>query len=335
MERTRGPRALVVTVDAEALRHALGAATLTIDGAPTAGGWSNETMFVTADARPLVVRLSPSGSAMFPSYDLGLQARCLRYAASAELPVPTVLTDDDGGLLGRPFFVMNRLPGRVPADDDPPFTKAGFLFEATAEQQRTFSLSAIDRLVEIHRTPSAGFLPVGPSPHAHLRWCADLYGWVDIAQPLLEETHRRLAADVPGGADAPTGLLWGDARPANMLVDERFAVTGLLDWELAANGPGEFDVAWFLEMNRMRSTGMGIAPLPGFLTDAKTWDRWSALIGRPATNIGWYHRYAAYRVAVLLLLFLRAMISRGRLPHDHRLTRDNLATRRLESLFGS
>ena len=133
--------------------------------------------------------------------------------------------------------------------------------------------------------------------------------------------------------DAPVGLLWGDARPANMVVDDRFDVVGLLDWELAGCGAGEFDVAWFMEMNRMRSLGMGIEPLPGFLDDAATWHYWSVAIGREPTNVDWHHRFAAYRVAVLVFLFVRAAIRHGRLPSDHRLLRDNLGTRRLAELF--
>lgn len=86
---------------------------------------------------------------------------------------------------------------------------------------------------------------------------------------------------MPLDAEAPVGQLWGDARPANMVV-ENFGIVGLLDWELAGSGPGELDIVWFCEMNRMRSIGIGIAPLPGFLDDAATWRRWSAAVGRQA-----------------------------------------------------
>ena len=113
------------------------------------------------------------------------------------------------------------------------------------------------------------------------------------------------------------------------LVGGDFSVVGLLDWELAGSGPGEMDVAWFCEMNRMRSIGMGIEPLPGFHTESETWDCWSDTIGRRPAYVEWHHRYAAYRVAVLMFLFLRAAIIGGRLPANHRLLQDNTSTRRL------
>ena len=326
---------MVVSFDEHRLRAWLGASELAVDGGPAAGGWSNETVFVRADGRPLVLRLSPSGESMFPAYDLGLQVRCLRYAFEHGLPVPAIVGDEpDATVLGRPFFVMERLAGRVPADDDPPFTKAGFLFDADPAQQRRFCRAAIDAVAAVHAVPAPDFVPVGPAPRDHLAACASLSAWAGLDHPELTRAAAALAAGAPADGGAPVGLLWGDARPANMVVADDFRPVGLLDWELCGRGPGELDVAWFCEMNRMRSVGMGIEPLPGFLDDGATWDRWSAAVGRAPVDVAWHHRFAAYRVAVLLFLFLRSMTARGRLPAGHRLNRDNLATRRLHELFG-
>ncbi|MEO5900277.1 MAG: phosphotransferase, partial [Ilumatobacteraceae bacterium] len=91
---------------------------VTVEGSPTGGGWSNETVFIAADGRPLVLRLIPAESAMFPTYDLASQARCLELAAANGLPVPALLGfEADPSTIGRPFFVMERLAGRVPPDD--------------------------------------------------------------------------------------------------------------------------------------------------------------------------------------------------------------------------
>ena len=327
---------VVTTFDVDALTSWLGAAQLDVLGSPSAGGWSNETVFLRVDRRRLVLRLGPAGSSMFPSYDLGCQVTCMEHARAAGLAVPEIVAADiTGTILGRSCFVMDHLEGRVPADDDPPFTKTGFLFDAAPADQRHFSERAIDAIAGVHVVAAPGFLPVGPAPRHHVAWCADLADWAGLSHPALVRAHAELVASVPGDDDAPVGLLWGDARPANMVVDDRFEIVGLLDWELAGVGPGELDVAWFCEMNRMRSLGMGIAPLPGFLDDDATWRRWSSATGRDPIHVDWHHRFAAYRVAVLLFLFLGAAIRHGRLPADHRLLRENLATRRLDQLFDS
>jgi hypothetical protein len=86
-------------------------------------------------------------------------------------------------------------------------------------------------------------------------------------------------------------------------------------------------------MNRMRSSGMGIAPLPGWPDDHSTWGRWEHGVGRAAEHRGWYHLFSALRVATFMQLYLAAMVHRGTLPAGHRLLTDNPGTRRLRELL--
>jgi aminoglycoside phosphotransferase (APT) family kinase protein len=248
---------------------------------------------------------------------------------------------------------MARVAGQVPGDDDPPFTKAGFLFDAPAERQRAFHDHAVACITRVHAIPAPSFLEVGPGEADHLAWCRSLREWSGASHESFAAMEAALGAGLPtsgggaaggvgpggGSAGGATGgasaasLLWGDARPANMVLDEDFDVVGMLDWELAGTGPGELDVAWFCEMNRMRAEGMGLPPLPGWPDEAVTWAQWEAAVGRSAEHVGWHRRYAAYKVAVLMQLYLRAMVSRGRLPAGHRLFGDNPGTRRLAELL--
>ena len=119
-----------------------------------------------------------------------------------------------------------------------------------------------------------------------------------------------------------------------MVLDDRFGIVALLDWELAASGPGELDIAWFCEMNHMRSVGAGVAPLAGFPPEAETWQRWAAAVGRQPRHVPWHRLFAAYRVAVFLQLYLVAMVHRGVVPAGHRALSENAGTRRLAALLG-
>lgn len=321
-------------IDADALARWLGAETLVVEGAPSSGGWSNETLFVVADGTPLVVRLTPRGRSMFPSYDLSHQLQAMRLATASGLPVPVIVGDEsDPAVLGRPFFVMERVPGRVPADDDPPFTKAGFLFDAAPSRQRQFHDEAIDIIARIHHVQPASFVAIGPQPADHMAANTALATWCESTPDVVLAAIGELERSLPTAEPAVCGFLWGDARPANMVVDDDFHIVSLLDWELAATGPGEIDVSWFCEMNRMRSTGMGIAPLPGFPSEDITWQRWQDAIGRQADHVTWYQLYSACRVAVFMQLYLAAMVDQGQLPADHRLLADNPGTRRLHQLL--
>jgi aminoglycoside phosphotransferase (APT) family kinase protein len=236
---------------------------------------------------------------------------------------------------------MGFVDGRVPSDDRPSFAEAGFLFDATAAQQRVFHTGLLDALAAIHATP------LTPALSSALRPAAEVAAPVAAVEALertwafdqgpsraaiIEVGFAALRASWPVGGDDL--LLWGDARPANVIVaPDGFTPVALLDWELAAIGPAELDLMWLAEMNRMRMEGSGVAPLPGLLPDDEAIAHYEQRGGRRLVELGWYRRYSALRIAVLMHRHLRVMVHLGRLPADHPVFRDNVATRRLAELL--
>jgi aminoglycoside phosphotransferase (APT) family kinase protein len=315
--------------------------------APAAGGWSSETWMLTvrdgargpAADRRVVLRLAPSGPAMFPEYDLGRQVACMRALKGARgCPVPDILAEDlAGAMIGRPLYVMDFVPGDVPSDDKPTLFEAGFLFEATAADQRRFHEAFIAAMAALHGAPRSADLTralarTGPGATAlarELAWLRGVFDWGHgpAPQPVIERALDGLDARLPH--DGCEVLLWGDARPANVVVRD-FAPVALLDWELATMGPPELDVFWLLEMNRMRSKGR---PLPGFLTDAETLARYQDLTGHTLRDADWHVLYAATKVALLMLRHLLVRVACGDMPSDHPILTGNVATRRLAALL--
>jgi aminoglycoside phosphotransferase (APT) family kinase protein len=314
-------------------------------GTPTGGGWSNDTWLVSTGApehHDVVVRLQPTRASMFPTYDLSKQLLCLEALADEpDVPTPPVLASDLAGTrLGRSAFVMARIDGRVPADDSPTFAEAGWLVEAAPADQRRFLTGLVDCMAAVHavdvdRRGLSALRPLGPghSNDAAVRDLRSLWEWDQgpIVPQGIGAALDRLAATAP---DPRTDvLLWGDARPANVVVaQDDFVPVALLDWELATVGPPELDVTWLLEMNWVRIEGAGLAALPGFPTDDEVVSRYEQHTGTGLTHLAWYRYLAATRVAVLMHRYLRAMVHAGRLPADHRLLADTVATRRLASL---
>jgi aminoglycoside phosphotransferase (APT) family kinase protein len=324
-----------VTAPAQALVAALsgwlGGARVELTGAPSGAGWSGDLLLLEADGRPLVLRRAPAEPGMFDEHDLDLQVRCLRHVRAHGLPAPEVVAaDPTGDRLGRPAYLMARVAGRVPADGRPSFTEAGFLAEASPREQRRYGEHLVDCLATLHTLPPLA-LPLGPDTGAHLRWCERVRDPAAPGAALLDRAHRVLAGTLPPPA-GPPALLWGDARPANTVVGPDFRVAALLDWELAGTGAPELDVAWLLEMNRMRAGGAD-PPLPGFPDEARVWRRWSAVTGRDPAAPEWFRAFAAYRVVVLMDLHLADRVRRGGLPADHPVRSANRARRRLAALL--
>jgi aminoglycoside phosphotransferase (APT) family kinase protein len=306
----------------------------------TGGGWSNETLIVDLSRLGrVVVRLQPAGPSMFRTYELAREYTILETLSARGQPnVPKPLAiDEHGTIAGRPLFVMSYIPGRVPSDDRPSFAEAGWLFEASLEEQRTFYIGLLAAIAEVHAVdwrPKLATLAraVDHPLQGEVDWLRALHRWGAGSErhATIERGFGRLAHSMP--LSPPPCLLWGDARPANV-VETAFKPAALLDWELASIGPAELDIAWFLEMNRMRTVGAGVAPLPGFLPDDETVACYQRLSGRRLADLTWYRQYAALKMAVLMERHLRVAIARGALRQDHRLLKDNVALRRVEALL--
>lgn len=322
---------------------------------PGSGGWSSDTWLVDVDDHPVaVVRLQPQRAAMFPDYDLGHQVRCMRLVAEATtVPVPHVLGADlDGVRLGRPAFLMAHVDGRVPSDDTPTFAESGFIVDASSAEQRGFHTGLLDCLAGIHslraddpavaaavaKATSTGGVTSesGDATNSNHRQLDELHSiWQfdrgDRWPAIVDDTFARLAESVP--QPSTDTLLWGDARPANVVVaNDSLEPIAVLDWELATIGDPEHDLAWLAEMNWMRTVGADLQLPPGFLDDAAASEYYQELTGHRLSGNPWYRDFAALRVAVLMHRYLRTVSHAGRLPADHRIFSDSVASRRLEQL---
>jgi len=79
-----------------------------------AGGQSNPTYFVTFPGRRLVLRKRPSGATLRSAHAIDREYRVLKALEETEVPVPrAVLYHDDSNIVGTPFYLMERLEGRV------------------------------------------------------------------------------------------------------------------------------------------------------------------------------------------------------------------------------
>ncbi len=211
-------------------------------GEPTraAAGNGQETWFVdactAAGERPLVLRRSaPDGTLAWT--DRSAEFAVIEAVGAQGLPVPHVLwLDPDGGPLERPYFVMERRPGRVPGRLDPAGRDAVSRELGTLlARLHAVDADALDTGLERFGDPRAAAL-------AELAAWRGRYAADRLApMPLLGALLAWLEANVPD-LDGPVRVLWGDAGPHNLLVADD-AITALLDWELVHLGHPLDDVA--------------------------------------------------------------------------------------------
>ena len=304
------------------VEHTVGAgATVSEVTAPDGNGMSSETLLfsVAPDGvaaggeEHYVARLAPKPDAkypVFPEYDLALQRDVMQLVGEAtDVPVPTIAWyEPDTSWLGSAFLVMHRVDGVVPADI-PPYPFGGWLGDATTEEQERLERGALRCLARLHaltpETHDLGFLARpqhgGSWLDQHLGYQRYYYDWGREGQtvPILERTFAALEATRP--PEGPGVLNWGDSRIGNMIFAD-FAPAAVLDWEMAAIGPAEVDVAWMTFMHAFFqeiAERFGMVGMPNFLTRDRATRIYEEEGGRALEHLDWYEIFAALRFGVV------------------------------------
>ena len=183
--------------------------------APKAG-FSNETLIFelgyrregVAHVEPLVVRLTPEQFQVFPEYDLARQFHVMRCLGATDVPVPRVRwLEEDPGVLGSPFFIMDRIAGEVPSEV-PPYHAVGFCQDRRG--RRGSGVGGSDAL-PLH----------GVDWRSARRFSLEPHDGADAVDSHVDTTSVPSARWVIGLADDDASISW---LRANRYVPERVAL---------------------------------------------------------------------------------------------------------------
>jgi aminoglycoside phosphotransferase (APT) family kinase protein len=290
---------------------------------PESNGMSSETLLFEAswrengrertEACAARLRPDPANVPVFPVYDLERQYKVMGLVAEhSSVPVPrTLWFEPDGTHIGSPFFVMERVDGIVPPDIMPyPF--GSWLSEADpADQQRlqTGSVKVLASLHDMDVTPEdLAFLELDrPGATAMRRHVADslaFYEWVAAAgarSPLIERAFLWLDDHWPTD-EGETVLSWGDSRIGNMMFRD-FEPVAVLDWEMAAVGPREMDLAWMIYLHRFLddlALQLELPGMPTFMRLDEVASTYEAATGHTPKDLDFYTLYASLRHAIVM-----------------------------------
>jgi aminoglycoside phosphotransferase (APT) family kinase protein len=207
-----------------------------------AGGQSNPTYFVTLGKRRMVLRKKPAGETLPSAHAVDREHRVLSALATTDVSVPkTILFCDDLSVVGTPFYLMERLDGRVFHDASLPGVAPG--------EREVMILGMARTLAKLHDVdPSSVGLgdfgrPSGYFQRQIRRWTKqyELARWRDL--PDVATLIKWLPKHLP--PDDAARICHGDFRMGNLIFHPTEPrVVGVLDWELSTLGHPLADLAF-------------------------------------------------------------------------------------------
>jgi aminoglycoside phosphotransferase (APT) family kinase protein len=310
--------------------------------APGTGASNGTFLFEAFDpqgaSRQLVLRLQPEEN-QFLDPDVMFQARVMEDLGSCTtLPVPKVLWKEPApDVLGAPFLVMERIPGRVLSDSH---HDSGWATTLSADELRRLYRSAIAHFARLHSFPVTGRLAAlrrsgdGTSLERHMAWLQRWHAWAAKGRTLevIDEGLAYVLANSPD--DRSEAVHWGDARPGNMVFADDLSVAALLDWELAATGPPWMDLGWWLMFEQSQTSARGVPPLIGVPDEVETVALYEQFSGTPVPALGFYKTLAALQFAIIVLRFVDMQVAAGHMPSSTTMGTRSPVTRMLAESIG-
>ncbi len=265
-------------------------------------GHSAETILVTLTydgvRRDVVVRMRPHSPGLLEPYDLARQFQILRGLESTPVRAPAALwIEPTGQVLGREFYVMERLAGRV--------YERGVAADLAADPEgiRRMSEGIVAQIAAVHRVDLvATGLDHLPDGHGYLEreldhWAAEIERVRRGPLPALERLVVALREQQPEQSPVVT-LVHGDAKPGNFgFVGTE--LTAVFDWEMAALGDPLADIGWAETLWALPGS---VTSCPGALSVDEFVGRWESLSGLEARSRHWYRAFQSLKMAVILLV---------------------------------
>jgi aminoglycoside phosphotransferase (APT) family kinase protein len=296
---------LLVRRPLEAFLDARGLGAGPVEAEPVGEGHSNVTYLITRAGGSWVLRRPPRPPLPPSAHDVLREARLLTAVQDAQVRTPDVLaTCDDEGVIGAPFYVMERIEGDVMTAAVPP--------PLHGEEGR-IGEELIDALVEVHAVDwrACGLEGYG-KPTGYLDRQLRRFGglWEHNRTrelPVLDRLTAWLADHKPESGEAT--IVHGDYRLGNTMFAPRrpARLAAIFDWELATIGDPLADVGYLVatwsQADDPEDALRGLSAAtrrPGFPTREQLIARYEERSGRSMSDVRWYMTLALWKSAVFL-----------------------------------
>lgn len=277
-----------------------GSGPVTLDKIP--GGMSNPTYFMGFGGERYVLRKQPPGPLLPSAHAIDREFRVITALRDSAVPVPAAPHYcDDPSVIGTPFYIMERLEGRIFHDNSlPGLTTAerGAVFDAMNATLAALHAVDVDATGLGDYGRRGGFLA-----RQIARWTRQYEAGKTREVPEIPRLGARLAATLP--QDDETTLVHGDFRLGNLIFHPtRPEVVGVLDWELSTLGHPLSDLGYNLMPWTMRDSefhglngrdlaALGIPPLRDYAA------RYFTRRGLPDGYDPFFTAFAFFRLAII------------------------------------
>ncbi|MCU1639985.1 MAG: phosphotransferase family protein [Nocardia sp.] len=262
------------------------------------GGRSNLTFLVRdRTARTWVLRRPPAGSLLPTAHNVVREAQILTHLQGSAVPVPAVIGScTDPTVTGSDFYVMEFIDGIV-------LDSAAAAAKLPASVRRAASSNIVDTLTRIHDIDCAApgldsfRRPGGYVERQLKRWTRQLAALPEQRAALIT-VRDLLEQHTP--PENQIGLVHGDFRPGNLILDTEGSVRAVLDWELCTVGDVLADLGWLVAMwSPGDLVGWAPDPAEGFATPDDIIEYYHARTGRDVSGIAFYQAFALWRMACI------------------------------------
>jgi acyl-CoA dehydrogenase len=251
-----------------------------------------------------VLRTKPPGPLLPSAHAIDREYRVMRALQGSDVPVPAMLSYcDDASVLGRDFYLMEFVQGRVFVDQSLPGLQPAQRGAMYGEMNRIIAaLHAVDY-------QAAGLGSYGKPGSYFSRQIARWSRQCEVSSLPVNDEMRRLMEWLPQHipADDETTLVHGDFRLDNLVFHPTEPrVLAVLDWELSTLGHPLADFAYHCMAWRIPATlwrGVGGLDLPalGIPSEAEHLRAYAQRTGRDAgEHWEFYMAYNLFRMAAIL-----------------------------------
>lgn len=230
----------------------------------------------------LILRLDSPGASIDAGGSLAAEARLMRAALEAGVPVPRIVA------AAQPYILMTRvagetIPRRILRDD------------AYAHARPLLAGQCGRALAAIHRMPLDS---VDGAPDDPLRQWREVLELTGQPHPVFELAFSKLESTRPAGAR--TTVVHGDFRNGNLIVGPE-GIRAVLDWELAHVGDPIEDLGWLC----VKAWRFGAEPpVGGFGRYDELVDAYEKASGHPVDRaaLRWWEAFGVLKWGIICVM---------------------------------